>query len=136
MRYGLGFWLHRSNDVVILEGSDAGVSFRSVHDPARAITHTVISNTADGAWPMSGNMMSGNIFLLRGEDELVPMVETPYDSSIRGQRRRAPAWREWLAGFLHPVKPDGPVEALQLLFASSAKRSSLARSPSSSEKSS
>ena len=52
-RYGLGFWLHESSDVVILEGSDAGVSFRSVHDPARSITHTVISNTSDGAWPIA-----------------------------------------------------------------------------------
>lgn len=53
MRYGLGFWLHESSDVVVLEGSDAGVSFRSVHDPGRRITHTVISNTSDGAWPIA-----------------------------------------------------------------------------------
>jgi CubicO group peptidase (beta-lactamase class C family) len=53
MRYGLGFWLHRSSDAVILEGSDAGVSFRSVHDPAGKITHTVISNTSEGAWPIA-----------------------------------------------------------------------------------
>jgi CubicO group peptidase (beta-lactamase class C family) len=33
MRYGLGFWLHQSREAVILEGYDAGVSFRSVHDP-------------------------------------------------------------------------------------------------------
>ena len=46
MRYGLGFWLHASSDVVMLEGSDAGVSFRSAHDPARRLTHTVISNTS------------------------------------------------------------------------------------------
>ncbi len=52
-RYGLGFWLHESSDVVMLEGYDAGVSFRSVHDPARSITHTVISNTSDGAWPLT-----------------------------------------------------------------------------------
>jgi hypothetical protein len=52
-RYGLGFWLDQSSDVVILEGSDAGVSFRSVHDPGRKITHTVISNTSDGAWPIA-----------------------------------------------------------------------------------
>lgn len=52
-RYGLGFWLHESSDVVLLEGSDAGVSFRSVHDPARRITHTVVSNTSDGAWPIT-----------------------------------------------------------------------------------
>jgi CubicO group peptidase (beta-lactamase class C family) len=52
-RYGLGFWLDGSSDVVMLEGSDAGVSFRSVHDPGRRITHTVMSNTSDGAWPVT-----------------------------------------------------------------------------------
>ena len=53
MRYGLGLWLHQSTDAAILEGSDAGVSFRSVHDPMRNITHTVISNTSEGAWPIA-----------------------------------------------------------------------------------
>ncbi|WP_370945569.1 serine hydrolase domain-containing protein [Amycolatopsis sp. cg5] len=48
--YALGFWRHR-DDIVMLEGGDPGVSFRSVHDPARGITHTVISNTFEGAWP-------------------------------------------------------------------------------------
>jgi hypothetical protein len=38
---------------VILEGMDAGVSFRSVHDPGSDTTHTVISNTTDGAWPIA-----------------------------------------------------------------------------------
>jgi CubicO group peptidase (beta-lactamase class C family) len=52
-RYGLGFWLGAGNDVIALEGYDAGVSFRSVHDPVRRITHTVISNTSDGAWPLT-----------------------------------------------------------------------------------
>ena len=52
-RYGLGFWLDQSSDVVMLEGSDAGVSFRSVCNPGRKITHTVISNTSDGAWPIA-----------------------------------------------------------------------------------
>lgn len=52
-RYGLGFWLHRSSDIVMLEGFDAGVSFRSVHDPDSALTHTVISNSSDGAWPIT-----------------------------------------------------------------------------------
>jgi CubicO group peptidase (beta-lactamase class C family) len=52
-RYGLGFWLHASTDVVVLVGSDAGVSFRSMHDPASTTTHTVISNTSEGAWPMT-----------------------------------------------------------------------------------
>ena len=51
-RYGLGFWLHESTDVVHLEGYDAGVSFRSTHDPATATTRTVISNTSEGAWEM------------------------------------------------------------------------------------
>src|SRR5215218_5266865 len=52
-RYGLGFWLHASTDAVILEGRDAGVSFRSVHDPPTQVTLTVISNTAGGAWPIA-----------------------------------------------------------------------------------
>jgi len=52
-RYGLGFWLHRSGDSVALVGSDAGVSFRSLHDPRSNVTHTVISNTSDGAWPVT-----------------------------------------------------------------------------------
>ena len=56
MRYGLGFWLHGSTDAVVLEGADAGVSFRSVHDPATATTHTVISNTTDGAWPLARHL--------------------------------------------------------------------------------
>jgi hypothetical protein len=51
-RYGLGFWLHPSNETLFLEGADAGVSFRSTHDPGSGVTHTVISNTSDGAWPL------------------------------------------------------------------------------------
>jgi CubicO group peptidase (beta-lactamase class C family) len=52
-RYGLGFWLHAVRDTVSLVGSDAGVSFRSVHDPDTGITHTVVSNTEAGAWPIT-----------------------------------------------------------------------------------
>ncbi len=52
-RYGLGFWLHQTGDAVMLEGYDAGASFRTVHDPTSGITHTVISNTSPGAWPMT-----------------------------------------------------------------------------------
>ena len=52
-RYGLGFWLHPTSDAVMLEGYDAGVSFRTVHDPGSLITHTVISNWSDGAWPIT-----------------------------------------------------------------------------------
>ncbi len=52
-RYGLGFWRPAGGDRVMLVGSDAGVSFRTVHDPAAGATYTVIGNTSDGAWPMS-----------------------------------------------------------------------------------
>jgi hypothetical protein len=52
MRCGIGFFLHRSRDQVMLIVQDAGVSFTSVHDPASGLTYTVISNTADGAWPV------------------------------------------------------------------------------------
>jgi CubicO group peptidase (beta-lactamase class C family) len=52
-RYGLGFWLRETTGRVLLEGYDAGVSFCSVHDPEREITHTVMSNTSEGAWPMT-----------------------------------------------------------------------------------
>ena len=58
MRYGLGFWLHESTDAVILIGFDAGVSFKSVHDPGSGLTHTVISNTSDGAWPITREVAS------------------------------------------------------------------------------
>jgi CubicO group peptidase (beta-lactamase class C family) len=51
-RYGLGFWLHASSAMVMLEGIDAGVSFRSAHDPRSALTYTVISNSTRGAWPL------------------------------------------------------------------------------------
>jgi CubicO group peptidase (beta-lactamase class C family) len=53
MRYGLGFWLHPTSEAVVLVGADAGVSFHSVHDQAAGITHTVLSNTTDGAWPVA-----------------------------------------------------------------------------------
>ena len=36
----------------MLVGGDTGVSFTSVHDPAEAITYTVLSNSTDGAWPV------------------------------------------------------------------------------------
>jgi CubicO group peptidase (beta-lactamase class C family) len=52
-RYGLGFWLHESRDTVMLEGFDAGVSFRTVHDRTGRLTHTVLSNTSQGAWPIT-----------------------------------------------------------------------------------
>lgn len=52
MRYGLGFWLHATESAVILEGSDAGVSFRTTHVPEHDLTATVLGNTSRGAWPV------------------------------------------------------------------------------------
>jgi len=52
-RYGLGFWLHPTTGAVMMEGCDAGVSFKSVHDEAAGLTYTVLSNTTDGAWPVA-----------------------------------------------------------------------------------
>lgn len=51
-RYGLGVYLRQTGSALYLEGYDAGVSFRSVHDPATATTATVIGNTSEGAWPV------------------------------------------------------------------------------------
>ncbi len=50
--YGLGFWLAKTGTGVVLEGYDAGVSFRSTHDDAGKSTWTVISNTSSGAWSL------------------------------------------------------------------------------------
>lgn len=50
--YGRGFWVRAKTGVVVLGGYDAGVSFRSLHDPRRALTLTVVSNTSEGAWPV------------------------------------------------------------------------------------
>ena len=53
-RYGLGFWLHASrDDVVMLEGADAGVSFSSMHHRTTDLTYSVLSNTSRGAWPVA-----------------------------------------------------------------------------------
>ncbi|MEO8265619.1 MAG: serine hydrolase domain-containing protein [Ilumatobacteraceae bacterium] len=52
-RYGLGLWLAGSGEAVRLEGYDAGVSFRSWHHPSSRLTHTVISNTSEGTWPVT-----------------------------------------------------------------------------------
>lgn len=76
-RYGLGFWLHASQDAVMLEGYDAGVSFRTVHHPTMAVTHTVLSNTSGGAWPITRHL-----------DELLTMRATPKHWRLRKQTAR------------------------------------------------
>ena len=50
MRYGLGMWLHETGPALIMEGCDAGQSFRSTHDPETGLTATVFGNTAGNAW--------------------------------------------------------------------------------------
>ena len=50
--YGLGFWLRSSADVVMLEGMDAGVSFRSAHHRSDGRRYTVMANTSSGVWPL------------------------------------------------------------------------------------
>lgn len=49
---GLGLWLWPTG-VVELHGYDAGVSCRTMHDPATASTWTVIANTSSGCSPMA-----------------------------------------------------------------------------------
>ena len=53
-RYGLGFWLHATGPAVLLEGSDAGGSFRTMYAPDQC-TFTVISNVSNGAWTVAGD---------------------------------------------------------------------------------
>ncbi len=51
-RYGLGFWLPATGPQAMLAGYDAGVSFRSCHNPLTNQTYTVTGNTSEGAWPL------------------------------------------------------------------------------------
>ena len=52
LRYGMGFWLHRTGPALVLEGYDAGASFRSTHLPATRTTVSVLGNSSEGAWPV------------------------------------------------------------------------------------
>lgn len=51
--YGMGFWMVRDTEALMLQGYDPGVSACTVHVPSRQVTHTVLSNTTDGAWPIT-----------------------------------------------------------------------------------
>ena len=51
-RYGLGFWLGADDDLVALEGYDAGISARTMHRASTGTTCTVLANTSEGAWPL------------------------------------------------------------------------------------
>lgn len=50
--YGLGFWLSRDRQAVFMEGSDAGISFRSTFELSTGLVCSVMSNTTRGAWPV------------------------------------------------------------------------------------
>ena len=53
-RHGLGLWLDGTDDdILVLSGADAGVSFCSAHDRRRGHTWSVLSNTSEGAWPLA-----------------------------------------------------------------------------------
>ncbi|MHA7208617.1 serine hydrolase domain-containing protein [Arthrobacter sp. MDT1-65] len=52
LRYGMGFWLHASRPALVLEGYDAGVSFRSTHIIGTRTTVSVLGNSSEGAWPV------------------------------------------------------------------------------------
>jgi CubicO group peptidase (beta-lactamase class C family) len=52
MRYGMGIWIHRTRPALVLEGYDAGASFRSTHIPTTRTTVSVLGNSSEGAWPV------------------------------------------------------------------------------------
>lgn len=52
LKYGYGFWIDGASRQIILEGYDAGVSFRSATAMNGCDGYTVISNTSSGVWPL------------------------------------------------------------------------------------
>ena len=52
LNFGLGIWMHPGKNSFELHGYDAGVSFRSMHDPTESTTCTVVSNVTGGTWPI------------------------------------------------------------------------------------
>ena len=57
LRYGLGCYLHPTGPTVLIEGYDAGVSMRSLHDPTTSTTATVLANSSEGAWGVAGQLL-------------------------------------------------------------------------------
>jgi CubicO group peptidase (beta-lactamase class C family) len=51
-RYGMGFWIHPTRPALILEGYDAGASFRSTHIIESQTTASVLGNSSEGGWPV------------------------------------------------------------------------------------
>ncbi|WP_083518642.1 serine hydrolase domain-containing protein [Serinicoccus chungangensis] len=56
LRHAAGLWLHATAPLLVMEGCDAGVSFRSTHDPGTGSTLSVLGNTSTGAWPVIGEL--------------------------------------------------------------------------------
>lgn len=57
--YGYGLWLSVDNDNVVeiaIIGCDAGVSFKSGYRTDENVSYTVMSNTTDGAWSVTGTI--------------------------------------------------------------------------------
>lgn len=51
-RSGMGLFLLETGDAVLIEGYDAGASFRSTHDPTSRRTVSVLGNSSEGAWKL------------------------------------------------------------------------------------
>lgn len=63
--YGHGLWVSMVNGDIIdygMVGCDAGVSFRSAVSEDKSVVYTVISNTANGAWPII-HELKNNLFI-------------------------------------------------------------------------
>ena len=58
LRHGLGCYRHATGPAILVEGYDAGVSMRSIHDPATRTTATVVANSSEGAWGVAGQLLS------------------------------------------------------------------------------
>lgn len=52
MRYGMGFWVHRTHPALVLGGYDAGASFRSTHVIETQTTVSVLGDSSEGVWPV------------------------------------------------------------------------------------
>lgn len=60
MRSGIGVFLGATGPQLIIEGHDAGVSFRSIHNPSTATTLSALGNSSEGAWPVV-HLLTGTV---------------------------------------------------------------------------
>ncbi len=59
-RSAMGFQVHPSAPLVIMEGYDAGVSFQSTHNTATKSTLSILGNSSEGAWPVMGALQESD----------------------------------------------------------------------------